>query len=367
MARPVLLMARELNLGGSERQMTEIAKSLDRSRFEPHIGCFRPEGLRAEELRAAGVPVAQFSVYSYMSPAAVRGAFQLRDYICRHRIKIVHAWDYPLCVFAMPITRLLTNAVAVSSQRAHRELTPRNYKRLVHVSDRMAHAIVVNCEFLRKHLEHDENIPSRRIYLCYNGIDLDKFQASRGLCQPALGGSPLVIGTVCGLRPEKDLPTLLKAFAQVRARQPGMKLAVVGSGPMLADLQSLASSLGIQADCVFESATQNVTDWLHSIDIFVLPSRSEAFSNSIMEAMACGCAVIASNVGGNPELVKDGDTGLLFEAGDAAGLASAIANLVDSEELRRKLSASGERMIRQEFSIGASARRMGEIYEGLIG
>ena len=363
---PVLLMARELNLGGSERQMTEIAKSLDRSRFEPHVGCFRPEGMRGEELRAAGIPVIDFPVYSYMSPAALRAAAQLAAYIRRHRIRIVHTWDYPLNVFAVPVARLFTSSVAISSQRAHRELTPSLYKHLQHLSDRLTHAIVVNCKFLQKHLEQDEKIPPHRIHLCYNGIDLDRFRALPAMRRPSLQDTSLVIGTVCALRPEKSLPTLLQSFAAVRRLREGMKLAIVGSGSMLGELQSLASTLGIAADCVFEPATEQVAEWLQSIDIFVLPSRTEAFSNSIMEAMACGRAVIASNVGGNPELVKDGATGLLFEAEDAAGLAASLTKLIENENLRLKLAAAGQRMIHESFSNAASARRMAEIYEDLI-
>jgi len=359
-------MARQLDIGGSERQMTEIAKTLDRSRFEPHVGCFRPEGVRGDELRAAGVPVVHFPVYSYQSPGAVRGAVQLARYIRRNLIQLVHTWDYPLNVFAIPVARLFTSAVAVSSQRGHRDLTPGMYVRLQRLSDRMPDAIVVNCDFLRKHLEHDERISPGLIRVCHNGIDLEKFQPLPGARVERLRESPLVIGTVCVLRPEKNLETLLKAFAGVRGRSPGMKLAVVGSGPELPQLQALANALGILDDCVFESTTEQVADWLRSFDIFVLPSLSEALSNSLMEAMACGCAAVASNVGGNPELVTDGETGLLFRAGDSDGLATALTTLIENAELRRKLAYAAQEKVRQSFSIARSAGRMGEIYEELI-
>ena len=345
--------------------MTEIARSLDRSRFEPHVGCFIAEPRRAAELRAAGVPVVQFPVHSYLSTAAIRGAFQIARYVREHRVRIVHTWDYPLNAFGIPVARLLTGAVALSSQRGHRELTPGVYKHLQHLSDKLTHAIVVNCEFLRRHLEQDEGVPSRLIRLCYNGIDLDQFRPMPGPRPDRLRDASLVIGTLCVLRPEKNLPALLDAFALVREIRGGMKLAIVGSGSMLQELESLAARLGIAADCVFEPATSHVADWLRSMDIFVLPSRTEAFSNSIMEAMACGTAVIASHVGGNPELVKDSETGLLFENG-AAGLTAALTRLIKDDELRRTLAAAGRRMIHDRFSNTESARRMGEIYEELI-
>ena len=353
---PVLLMARELHIGGSERQMTETAKALDRSIFEPHVGCFRPAGMRGDELRDAGVPVVQFPVYSYMSRGAVTGARAIARYVRSHGIRIVHTWDYPLNVYAIPIARMFTKAVAMSSQRSHRELIPPLYHRLTRLSDRFAHAVVVNCEYLRRHLTRDERVPAKKIQVCYNGIDLDGF---RRIATPP---RPLTIGVVCALRPEKDLRTLIGAFARVHKTSPEVKLVIVGSGNQLAILEQYAREAGVAADCHFEPATPEVPKWLSAIDIFVLPSRSEALSNSLMEAMACGCTVIASNIGGNPELVRDGDTGLLFQAGDPIALAAAIRKLIDNPALRQELAARGEAFIRSSFSVAAAAQRMGDIY-----
>jgi glycosyltransferase involved in cell wall biosynthesis len=366
MTWPVLLMARELDLGGSERQMTEVAKALDRSRFEPHVGCFRPGGLRGKELQAAGVPIAHFPVYSFVSPGAVFGAWQLARYIRRHKIRLVLTYDFPLTVFAVPVAHFFTTAVVMSSARCHRDLIPSNYLRLIRKTDRLVDAIVVNCEFLRRHLEKDEKVPAGRIELCYNGIDLEQFRAGSSPRPTRLPSDAFVIGVVCALRPEKGLSTLLKAFAEIRNARTGTKLAIVGSGPMLDPLQSEARALGIWNDCVFEPSTSQVADWLRAIDIFVLPSLSEAFSNSLMEAMACGCCAVASNVGGNPELVRHQETGLLFDAGDAAGLASALRALIDDESLRQRLRTAGERMLHDRFSIRSSAQRMGEIFAQMI-
>src|SRR5271155_2804014 len=103
MTWPVLLMAPELDRGGSERQMTVIAKALDRSRFEPIIGCFRPAGLRGSELAAAAIPIVHFPVYSFASLAAVSGALDLIRLIRARGIRLVHTFDYPLTAFAIPI------------------------------------------------------------------------------------------------------------------------------------------------------------------------------------------------------------------------------------------------------------------------
>jgi len=364
---PVLLMVRELGAGGSERQLTEIARSLDRSRFEPHVGCFHPHGLREEELRAAGVRIVRFPVRSFYAPSTLLAAAAARRYIRRHQIQLVHTFDTPSNLFGVPAARAGQARVVVSSQRAYRSLAPGAHRHLLRITDRMVDAVVVNCEAMRRHLIEEERVPAGLIHLCYNGIDTEKFHPQRSRRLPSLGGATLVIGAVSVLRREKALHTLLDAFAEVRSMQSGLKLAIVGSGPCRVSLEARARELGLGEDCVFEPATEQVVDWLHSIDIFVLPSLSEALSNSLMEAMACGCAVAASRVGGNVELVKEGRTGMLFEAGAADDLAAVLRVLIEGESLRQELARAAARFIAQNFSVSAAAGRMGEIYAFLLG
>lgn len=363
---PVLLMARALEGGGSERQLRELAKALDRSRFQPHAGCFRLEGVGRRELESAGIPIVHFPVYSFLSPPAISGAFHLMRYVRYQKIRLIHTFDYPTTVFAVPAGRFLTPAAVLSSQRSHRDLIPRGYRRLVRMTDHLVDGIVVNCDFVRRHLEQDERVPATRIQLCYNGIDLETFGAGEAPRPPELPLDSFVIGVVCALRPEKGLSTLLQAFARVRHLRAGMKLAIVGDGPMLEALQVEARTLGIREDCVFALSTVQVREWLRAMDIFVLPSVSEALSNALMEAMACGCPVVASNVGGNPELVRNGESGLLFKPGDVERLAVALQVLIENQSLRQRLAEAGAKFVRERFSIRASAERMGEIYEQLI-
>src|SRR6185295_14577053 len=173
-----------------------------------------------------------------------------------------------------------------------RDLTPGIRRRMLRITDRIAHGIVVNGEAIRRHMIENEAVPADRIHLCYNGIDLSQFSF-----RPRPESPELTIGVVCALRPEKDLATLIRAFAH--ARRPHWRLVIVGSGPVLPELQQLAKDLELGDAVTFHPTTDQVPVWLHKIDIFVLPSRSESFSNSLMEAMACGCTAVASRVGGN--------------------------------------------------------------------
>jgi glycosyltransferase involved in cell wall biosynthesis len=155
----------------------------------------------------------------------------------------------------------------------------------------------------------------------------------------------------------------LKAFAAIR--ELGAKLLIVGSGPEESKLRALSETLGIAADCHFEPATVDVVEWLSQIDIFVLPSRSEALSNALMEAMACGCCPVASRVGGNPELVENGRNGLLFEVDNVADLASRLRELLMDESRRKAFSTlSTARM--SQFTCERAGQKMQAIYEEVL-
>jgi len=358
-------MVRQLGHGGSERQLTEMAKALDRSRFTPHVGCFL-EGTRADEMRTAGVPILVLPVHSFRSLSALAHARQLGRYVHENDIQIVHTYDWPLNCFAAPVARFYRVPVVLTSQRSHRDLRERWVRRVLRFTDRIADGIVINSESLRAELIESEGVPPAKIRLCHNGIDLDRFPAGDRQRPPALADASIVIGVVAVLRPEKGLATLVEAFAQIAPSNPRARLLIVGSGPTRQPLEELASKLGVSSQCMFQPSTAEVTPWLHAIDIFVLPSVSEAFSNSITEAMACGCCVLASRVGGNPEQVIDGETGLLFESGHATDLAARLAVVIADPVLRQRLAENGTRRVQEKFSLAASARRMEEIYDELL-
>jgi glycosyltransferase involved in cell wall biosynthesis len=360
-AYKVLLLARELGLGGTERQLAETALALDRSQFEPHVGCFTPGGFREHELRAAGVPIFELGMRSFKTMSLVASARRLGAYLHDQGIALVHAFDVPADLLAVPAARFYGVRAVLSSQRASRSLTPGVTRRLLRVTDRLAHAVVVNSGAVAKEMIREEGVPQSKIRLVHNGIDTSHFgrEGERAPVDVPVGS--VTIGVVCALRPEKGLITLIEAFAKVRPSHPEAQLAIVGSGPMLSQLQAAAGE-----GCHFFPAVKDVAPWLRALDVFVLPSLSEAFSNSLMEAMACGCCPIASDVGGNPELVRDGESGLLFRAADAGALAAQLEVVLRDAGLRERLAANAERRIFAEFTREVAAARMGQVYREFL-
>jgi glycosyltransferase involved in cell wall biosynthesis len=354
-----MLVTRELGLGGSERQLAETALALDRARWQPHVACFTAGGFRARDLEAGGVPVLELGVRSFYSGSAIAGAIRLGRYVARHGIQLVHAFDVPSDLFAVPVARVYRVPVVLSSQRAHRDLTPGATRHLLRFTDRLVDAIVVNSQAVARELVAEDGVQPSMIRLAYNGLDTSLFRRDGPRVERPWADIDPVIGVVCALRPEKGLVTLIEAFAKVR----GAKLLIVGSGPVLGNLEERAQTLGLGDTCHFQPAVANTAEWMRAIDIFVLPSLSEALSNSLLEAMGCGCCPIASDVGGNPELVQHGVNGLLFPAGDADSLAARFRMVLEDSALRMRLAAASEERARKEFAREIAARRMGEIYE----
>jgi len=340
--------------------------ALDRSLFQPHAACFRGGGFRTRELRRAGVPVLELHVRSLLSRSAVAGARRLGRYLARQRIQVVHAFDVPSALFAVPAARFYGVPVVLSSQRAHRALTPGLTRQLLRLTDRMVDGIVVNSQSVARELVAEDGVARSLLHLVYNGIDTGRFRPEGPRATLPWPEPGLVIGVACALRPEKGLPALLEAFAQVHRRYPS-RLLIVGSGPAGPSLEAQARQLQLGAACHFEPAAEAVAPWLRAIDIFVLPSLSEALSNALMEAMACGCCAVASDAGGNPELVAEGHTGRLFPSGDSAALAAVLESLAQDPALRQRLAAAGARFIREGFAREDAARRMGQVYARCLG
>jgi glycosyltransferase involved in cell wall biosynthesis len=366
----VLLLARHLDLGGTERQLCEMAKSLDPLRFAVHVGSFRPGGIRAAEIEAWGRPVVQVPLDSFRSPSSVARAIRmLRRYVRTHDIHIVHAFDPPAVLLAGLAAPFLRPARVLSSQRCFRDVFSTRRQHLLRLSERLTHGLIVNCRALERQRQDESGLGTPALHLCYNGIDALRFRRMTEVERPdTIPPDAIVVGSVCGLRPEKGLPTLLLAFAAARATNGRLFLLLVGDGSERGRLESQARELGITGHCLFQPTAADVVPWLSLIDIFVLASATnEALSNALMEAMACGCACIASSVGGNPELVEHGRTGLLFEPNDVGGLARQIARLAADRSLAAALARRASDRIAREFSLEAAAARLGAIYDEVLG
>jgi glycosyltransferase involved in cell wall biosynthesis len=357
----VLLVVRELSLGGIERDVTKLALGFPREQFIPYVATYKPMGPRYEELTAAGVPILHLDLNSIASAKALRAAANLRRLIREKQIQLLHAFDAS-AAFAVPIARLLRVPVVLSSMLGSRSLLDTKTQKQLAFTDRLVDAVVVNCEAMRAHLVDEWEVSSDKIELCYNGVDTREFFPDATGKLPEYADASIVIGAVCVLRPEKNLELLQEAFAKVRHFSANPKLLIVGSGPELDKLKLNSERLRIVEASAFVPASKDVAAFMRTIDIFVSCSYSEAFSNSILEAMACGVCVVGSRVGGTPELISDAERGLLFTSNDVNDLADKLARLIQSPDLRRQFGERAAHFAATKLSMAANLKRTSEIY-----
>ena len=361
----VLLMVRELDIGGCENDLTKVAVGIDRTKFEPHVGCLYARGIRVPQLQAANVPILELPVRGLFSPSWIAGAKILRRYIREHRIQLLHTFDAPMDTVAIPVAWTARVPVLIKSHLWYRHAISRAQQLYVSATDRLVDAIVVNSRAVQRDLIEHYGVLEARTYLCYNGVDTATFHpASRA---ERSSNQPLTIGTVCALRPEKRLDVLFRAFA--RAREAGLKarLLVIGSGPMSEPLEALRRQLGIEESSEMHGSTSDVACWMRQIDVFVLSSETESFPNALLEAMACGCCVVASSVGGVPELVRDSENGYLFEPGNSDQLARLLCMLASDASLRLATGVAAARTARTEFSTERNLGGIEQLYDSLLG
>lgn len=227
---------------------------------------------------------------------------------------------------------------------------------------------------LERYLVQRVGISAQRITQIYNGVDTARFAPVTGDRREALpaGFCPaegFVVGTVGRLQPVKDQATLLRAFAALLEARPAlrerMRLIIVGDGPKSGELQQLARELGVASLSWFPGALNNVSQVLQAFDVFVLPSLNEGISNTILEAMASGLPVLATAIGGNVEMVRDGESGRCFPTGDAASLNALLLDYIDQPDLREQHGRTARHIAEAEFSLGAMTQRYAAVYDEL--
>ena len=362
------MLVRELNLGGCERDVTRLALGIDRKRYEPHVAAIHPQGLRADELRAAGVPIVELGFRSFVKPELVSAGRQTLRYCADHGVRILHAWDIPMTLFAAPVGLFGNGLKVLTSQLSYRKMYLGWQQRLLWGADRLSDRVAVNCQTIIDELHQRHGMPTGKSALIYNGVDTSQFHTrgrSREILPPEFREAEVVVGAVCALRSEKRLNDLLAAFAAIEPAERNWRLVIVGSGAELDRLQQASRRLDISRLCHFEPQTAQVADWDRALDIFVMCSDQESFPNGPLEAMACGCAVIASDVGGMKEMIEDGQSGLIFPAGDVEALTSKLLALCD-KEIRDRLAREGARRAVEKFSAERFCRAYEDLYDDLL-
>lgn len=361
-----------LAIGGSERQVLNIRHGLDPSRFDLHLGCF---GCFDEQIAVdlSGTPLEVYKIRKLYGVRAIKECLRLASYLRQNRIDIVHAYNFYANVFALPAARLARVPVLLASIRDTGEYWTPRQRAVNKVVCRLADRVVVNAEAIKRGLV-EEGYRPERIIVIPNGIMCPPLKpAHEGSLHQELGLSPddVLIGVVSRIARLKGLEYFLAAAPDVLARIPRAKFLIIGDNSFepqyREELKEQVVTLGLQDRVIFTGFRLDVPDILSSLAVSVLPSISgEGLSNSLLESMAAALPVVATNVGGNPEVVVDGETGLLVPSRDPAALAEAICRVLLTPGLRQTFGQAGRRRVLDHFSNERMIRTVERLYGDLL-
>ena len=359
-----------METGGTESNAVRTAELLDRARFDLTVVTMRPEGVMRARYAAAGVPVVSYPLRSLAAPSTVRQAARLARFFREGRYQVVHSHDRYNNVFATVAARAAGVPVIIGSKRW--SANTRAFRAANALAYRLTSCVLANSDAVAASLRTDEHVPADRIAVVPNFVSDHAFEdvspAERARLRGELGLAPehLVVGVLATLRPIKDHESLFRATARLRERHPALRVLLVGDGGFRGELETRARTLGVGDLVVFAGHREQRPNPHRLFDVSVLCSLSEGFPNSVVEAMAAERPVVATRVGGVPDAVVDGETGLLVPPRAPGELAAALDALLADPERRARMGAAGQRRARELFHASSVVPRLEALYERLL-
>jgi glycosyltransferase involved in cell wall biosynthesis len=360
----ILHVVHSLNVGGAEKLVFDLTRRTDPTRFAVSVACLDEAGTLALPLSAAGYPV---EVLGRRPGLDARVALRLRRLIHRHGVDVVHAHQYTPFFYGVTAARSAgVPCIFTEHGRHHPDVRKPRRVAANAVLARLAETSVAVSEFTRRALIDNDGFPPDRVRVLYNGVDVpdgpprDRAEA-RALFGLVADGP--VVGFCGRLSPEKNVPLLLDAFARVRTDHPGATLVIAGDGPERSALGARVAASGLGPAVRFLGYVSDVPGLMAALDVFALSSVTEGTSVTLLEAMVAARPAVVTAVGGNPEIVVDGVTGLLVAPDDVPTFAAALSGLLSSPARAAGFGVAGRRRVLENFSFGGMVRGYESLYE----
>jgi len=369
-------------IGGTEKQVVSLATRIDRSVFDLRFGCLSRWGELIDQIeQGQGMTVTEYPLRSFYELNALRQQWRFARALRRDRIQIMQSYNFYGNVFSIPAAKLAGVPCIIASIRDLGIFLRPAQLRAQKLVCRLADRIVVNASAIRDWLVAD-GYPESKIVVIRNGVDVARYGArsdGAALRQEfeLPGGVPLVV-MLARLNPKKGVECFLEAAARVHRECPDAYFLAVGEAYMRGDggfrvdpvyrrkLHDRVQELGLGGCFRFTGMREDVPEILAAAAVSVLPSYSEGVSNTLLESMAAGAPVVATRVGGTPEVIEDHQHGLLTPPGDARAIADSICALLRNPFLAAHLSAQGRERVVREFSFDVVVRRTQDLYLELL-
>lgn len=341
-----------LDVGGQEKLLVEFARHARPDQHDLHFISLGGLGPLASSLQEQG-----WTVSALEAPTGLRPRLVFRLARLFHGLDVVHTHDDRPLVYGAFAARLARIPRVIHTHH-HGQLQhiSRRQSLLVRWAARLTDRFVCVSQDSARVMEH-QGVPAKKVMTLWNGIDLERF-AYRGFSP----GGPLV--TVARLSPEKGIDVLLRAMPLILKTEPGAHLEIAGHGPLRASLERLAEELHLTQRVRFLGEVSDIPALLSKASLFILPSHSEGISLTLLEAMARGLPVVATNVGGNAEVVVDGETGLLVPPNQPGELADVVRQLCGDPDRCQMLGRAGRRRVEAHFDIRRLLEQYDRLYRG---
>lgn len=358
--RRIYYLITELDAGGAEKALYELVTRLDKGRFEVAIGCLTGRGEVGEWLADAGVAVEYFEMRGWWD---ARAWVRLRRTLKAFRPQVVHAFLFHanlmsrLVTMGLGVERVISSVRVEEPRRSH--LWPDRLTR--GLVDRVACVSASTRDYTHRRM----HIPPAKLVVIPNGIDPERcsMRVMAPLEEWKIPDNAPVVGVIGRLHKQKDPLAMLAVAHAVVAEAPDAVFVFAGNGPLADKCRTEAEALGISGNVRLLGWVSDVRPLLARMDMLALSSRWEGMPNVVLEAMACRKPVVATAVGGCIELICDEETGFLVPAGDVEATAGRIINLLQDDELRKRMGAAGRERVVERFSLEAMVKANEALYE----
>lgn len=368
----VVFWAGSFEQAGTQRFLLELLTRLDRGAFEPIVFSALRRGELLPAIESLGLPVLEFGTGKHAaSPATMRGLAGAAAYLRRERVAILNCMLGIITLFGPFVGRAAGVPVVINHQRNAAYWIRGGARERVYgfVNRRLVDAVAVNSGAARDELVRRFGVPAAKVVDVGAGIDVERFAwappDTRLAAELGLAGHP-VVGIVAKLSPVKGHEWFLEAAARVARERNDTRFLIVGDGPRRSELEGMAGALGLADKVVFLGARDDVPALLRLMDVFVLSSVSEGSPNAVMEAMAAGVPVVATDVGGVTDAVGGPSSAVLVPPHDADALARGVLGLLTDAGAAGAMGSAGQRIARERHDIGAVVRKVERMFEALL-
>jgi glycosyltransferase involved in cell wall biosynthesis len=371
----ILQLIDSFDQGGTERQALELMRLLHQSgKHEVFLASLKAEGVLREsiaDLKLAEVPI--YPLKSFYDLNAVKQLRLFGQHLRGLRIDLLHTHDFYTNIFGMTAGMLASVKVRIASRRETNGMRTGGQQRVQRLAYSFAHQVVANSESVKQKLI-EEGMKAERITVVHNGLNLERFVAPKNVSREetlrTLGitdPSRRFVTIVANMRHDvKDYPMFLRAARRVSVAWPDVSFLLAGEGKLQESLKQLARQLEIETNTFFLGRSENVAELLGVSDVCVLSSKAEGFSNSILEYMAAGRPVVATEVGGAKEAILENETGYTVPSGNDELMAERIISLLRDPAKARLMGEQGRRVVSEKFSSQALLRNTEKLYERLL-